>query len=72
MIDKELLDLMICPLTGDKLRQKGDKLVGEEWGVKYPVRNGIPVMLPEEAELPGEFNSIDELKAKAEAAKNEN
>ena len=72
MIDKELLDLMACPLTGDKLRQKGDKLVGEEWGVKYPIRNGIPVMLPEEAELPEEFNSIDELKAKAEAAKKEN
>lgn len=72
MIDKELLDLMICPLTGDKFRQEGDKLVGEKWGVKYPVRNGIPVMLPEEAELPEEFNSIDELKAKVQAAKKGN
>lgn len=69
MINKDLLDLMICPLTGDKLRQEEDKLVSEKWGVKYPIRNGIPIMLVEQAELPDGANSIEELKAKIEAAR---
>ena len=71
MIDKELLDLMACPLTGDKLRQEGGKLVGEEWGVKYPIRNGIPVMLIDQAELPEGVDSIELLKA-MERQKREN
>lgn len=69
MINKDLLDLMICPLTGDKLRQEEDKLVSEKWGVKYPIRNGIPIMLVKQAELPDGANSIEELKAKIEAAR---
>lgn len=69
MIDKELLDLMICPLTGDKLRLEGDKLINEKWGVKYPICNGIPIMLLERAELPEGVNSIEELKAKTKAEK---
>lgn len=69
MINKDLLDLMICLLTGDKLREEGNKLVSEKWGVKYPIRNGIPIMLVERAELPEGVNSIEELKAKIEAAR---
>ena len=69
MINKDLLDLMICPLTGGKLREEGDKLVSEKWGVKYPIRNGIPIMLVERAELPEGVDSIEELKAKIEAAR---
>ena len=69
MINKDLLDLMICPLTGDKLREEGDKLVSVKWGVKYPTRSGIPIMLVEQAELPEGVNSIEELKAKIEAAR---
>lgn len=71
MIDKELLDLMVCPLTGDKLRLEQNMLVGEKWGVKYPIRNGIPVMLVEQAQLPEGVNSIDELKARIQAESKE-
>lgn len=59
MINKDFLDLMICPLTGDKLRQEGDKLISENWGLKYPIRNGIPVMLVEEAHVSEGVNSFD-------------
>ena len=52
MIDKELLDILICPVTGDKLRLEDDKLVNVKWGLKYPIRDGIPVMLVEEAHPP--------------------
>jgi len=67
MIDKELLDMMVCPLTHDKLRLEGDKLVNVKWGLKYPIRDGIPIMLIEQAELPESVESLEELKAKIEA-----
>ena len=67
MNDKELLDLMICPLTGDKLRLEGDDLVNEKWGLKYPIRNGIPVMLLGQVQLPQGVNGIEELKAMIKA-----
>lgn len=51
-IDPELLDILRCPLTLSRLRQEGDWLVAEEGGLRYPVRDGIPVMLMEEAALP--------------------
>ena len=68
MIDKESLDIMVCPLSGDRLRLEGDKLVNVKWGLAYPIRNGIPVMLVDEAELPEGAASLEELKAKIAAA----
>lgn len=61
-IDPELLDLLRCPLTRSRLRQEGDFLVAEVGGLSYPVRDGIPVMLVEEARLPSGVASLDELK----------
>jgi len=69
MIDSDLLDIMVCPVTGDKLQQQGDWLVNTKWGLRYPVRNGIPIMLPEQAQLPQGIASISELKAQIAAAK---
>lgn len=63
-IDAELLELLRCPLTRSPLRQQGDFLVAEVGGLMYPVRDGIPVMLMEEAKLPAGVASLDELKAK--------
>jgi uncharacterized protein len=51
-IDPELLQILRCPLTLSALRQEGDWLIAEEGGLRYPVRDGIPVMLMEEAALP--------------------
>ena len=57
MVDKELLEILACPL--DKAEVRHVQEPGGEWilctkcGRKYPVRDDIPVMLVEEAVLPG-------------------
>ena len=66
-IDPELLDMLRCPLTRSRLRQEGDWLVAEVGGLSYPVRDGLPVMLVEEAKLPQGVTSLGELKSKLEA-----
>ena len=61
-IDPELLEILRCPLTRSRLRQEGDFLIAEVGGLAYPVRDGIPVMLIEEARLPGGVASLDDFK----------
>ena len=63
-IDHELLDILRCPLTGSRLRPEGDFLIAEEGGLAYPVRDGFPVMLVEEARLPAGVDSLDTLRAR--------
>lgn len=63
-IDPSLLEVLRCPVTRSKLRQEGEFLVSETGGIKYPVREGIPVMLMEEAQLPDGIGSIEEFKQK--------
>lgn len=53
-VPDELLEIMICPECGGGLDDRGEALVCRECGLHYPVRDGIPVMLPEEAYRPGE------------------
>jgi uncharacterized protein YbaR (Trm112 family) len=50
-IDPKLLDLLVCPLTKGPLRydRARQELVSEQAGLAYPIRDGIPIMLPEEA-----------------------
>jgi uncharacterized protein YbaR (Trm112 family) len=66
-IDPELLEILRCPLTRSKLRQEGDFLVAEVGGLSYPVREGLPVMLMEEAKLPKGVESLADLKSKLQA-----
>jgi uncharacterized protein YbaR (Trm112 family) len=63
-IDAELLEILVCPLTRSPLRQEGDRLVGEVGGLRYPIRDGIPVLLIEEAELPEGVDSLEQFKQK--------
>ena len=63
-IAPDLLAILRCPLTRSKLRQEGDFLIAEAGGLAYPVRDGIPVMLVEEARLPSGVASLDEFKQK--------
>ena len=63
-IDPKVLDLLVCPLTRSKLRLEGDNLVAEKGGLKYPIRDGIPILLIEEAILPEGIQSLDEFKEK--------
>ena len=61
-IDPDLLSILRCPLTRSKLRQEGDFLIAEVGNLAYPVRDGIPVMLIEEARLPAGIPSLDDFK----------
>ncbi|MDG6095000.1 Trm112 family protein [Acetobacter sp. AN02] len=50
-VDPRLLSLLVCPVTKGPLvydREAGE-LISEKAGLAYPVRDGIPVMLPDEA-----------------------
>jgi uncharacterized protein YbaR (Trm112 family) len=49
--DSRLLEILVCPLTKTTLiydRDRGE-LVSRAAGLAYPIRNGIPIMLPAEA-----------------------
>lgn len=50
-IHPELLHLLVCPLTKAALRydEAAQELISDEAGLAYPVRDGIPIMLPDEA-----------------------
>jgi hypothetical protein len=61
-LDPQLLEILRCPLTHSKLKPEGDFLIADVGGLRYPVRDGIPVMLIEEAQLPPGVASLDELK----------
>ena len=52
MIDKDLLDILVCPVSKGKLEysEKENVLVCQESRLKYPVEDDIPIMLPERAE----------------------
>jgi uncharacterized protein YbaR (Trm112 family) len=51
-LDEEFLALLACPVCKTQVRKDGDWLVCETCGRRYPIRDGIPVMLVEEAVLP--------------------
>ena len=50
-VDKRLLDLLVCPLTKGPLRydEEAQELVSDKAKLAYPIRDGIPIMLVEEA-----------------------
>ncbi len=50
-VDPKLLEILVCPLTKGPLRYDREKqeLVSEKAGLAYPIRDGIPIMLVDEA-----------------------
>ncbi|MGH2349859.1 MAG: Trm112 family protein [bacterium] len=52
MISEELLRILACPLDKAPVELQGDRIVCTQCGRRYPIRDGIPVMLIDEAELP--------------------
>lgn len=51
-IDPGLLEILICPLCKVSVRDERMQLVCDRCNRRYPIRDGIPVMLLEEAEQP--------------------
>ena len=52
-MDKELLAMLVCPLCTGKLKydREAQELRCHYDGLAYPIKEGIPVMLPEEARV---------------------
>ena len=50
-IDPKLLEILVCPLTKGPLEYDAEKqeLISRSAKLAYPIRDGIPIMLPEEA-----------------------
>ena len=50
-IDPRLLEILVCPLSKAPLRydREAQELICEESGLAYPIRDGIPIMLVDEA-----------------------
>ena len=53
-MDDELMSILACPKCKASVRQEDERIVcnSSDCGLRYPIREGIPVMLIEEAERP--------------------
>jgi uncharacterized protein YbaR (Trm112 family) len=50
-VDPKLLEILVCPLTKGPLRYDAEaqELISDQAGLAYPIRDGIPIMLVDEA-----------------------
>ena len=50
-MDKKMLNLIVCPVSKEKLYydKKNNELVSKKAKLAYKIKNGIPILLPEEA-----------------------
>ncbi|HIJ43290.1 MAG: Trm112 family protein [Rhodospirillales bacterium] len=50
-IDPKLLEILVCPLTKGPLRYDAEaqELISDQAGLAFPIRDGIPIMLLDEA-----------------------
>ncbi len=50
-IDRKLLEILVCPQTKGPLEYDADRqeLISRKAKLAYPIRDGIPIMLPDEA-----------------------
>ena len=50
-LDPQLLAILVCPMTRSPLRydEAAQELVADRAGLAYPIRDGVPIMLIEEA-----------------------
>ncbi len=50
-VDPKLLEILVCPVTKQPLAydREANELISRAAGLAYPVRDGVPIMLPEEA-----------------------
>ena len=50
MVDERLLKILVCPQCKQDIRLEDDTLICDKCSLKYPIRDGIPIMLIDEAE----------------------
>lgn len=56
-VPRDLMDILQCPACRSSVEESGDTIVCTGCGLAYPVRDGIPHMLVEEAQRPTEEGS---------------
>ena len=61
MLNEEFLSLLACPLGKAPLRQEGDVLICTRCGTRFAIKDNIPNMLIEEADLPAGCASLVDL-----------
>jgi uncharacterized protein YbaR (Trm112 family) len=61
MVSEDLLSLLVCPMGKAPLRLESNTLVCTRCGPRFTIRDDIPNMLIEEAELPPECASLSDL-----------
>ena len=51
--DRKMLEALVCPLTQETLEysEENQELISKSAGLAFPIRNGIPIMLADEARL---------------------
>jgi uncharacterized protein YbaR (Trm112 family) len=59
-VDPRLLEILVCPVTHGTLEYDRTKaeLVSRSARLAYPIRDGVPIMLPEEARQLGDESSL--------------
>ena len=59
-VDPKLLEILVCPLTKSPLRYDADRqeLISDAAQLAYPIRDGIPIMLTDEARALGDDDRI--------------
>ena len=52
-VDPKLLEILVCPLTKTPLRYDSGarELISDQAGLAFPIRNGVPIMLVDEARV---------------------
>jgi uncharacterized protein len=63
MINQDLLDILRCPLdpSQTRLRLEGDHLCCERCALRFAIKDGFPILVVEEAELPAGCESVSQL-----------
>jgi uncharacterized protein len=71
MIPADFLEILRCPMDPQRqarLVEEGEQLVCQSCGMKYKIKDGFPVLVPEEAELPPGVDSLEQVPARHAAA----
>jgi uncharacterized protein len=71
MITQDLLEILRCPMDPNRrsrLQSVDNYLVCEQCGLKFPVKDGFPVLVVEEAELPASCDALEQLPARHSAS----
>ena len=57
VVDPKLLDILVCPLSKTPLvyDKKANELISKSAGLAFPIRNGVPILLVDEARQFDEF-----------------